>query len=510
MKKPNLLFIMTDQQRYDALGANGNPQMHTPNMDALARSGANLHRFFTNSPVCVPSRCNLFTGRYPHSHRIRENHSVLEYGREMHLFRILKHAGYAIGYSGKNHLLEKEETVNFDFWEGDLKDDPVVAEWYANYRQALAAQGKPEIWRAGVFHDFPDEMTRTGKTAEAGLRFLRERDPSKPFALCVSFSDPHVPHLAPRRFAPLYPPEKLNLHPWREGELAVKPRRYHIKWRAQKADRADDAGRRNYMAVYCSMISFVDEKIGALLAELDAQGIAEDTIVVFTADHGDFCFEHNMCKKDLVLLDSLLHVPCLLRWPGHIRPQDVRDPMIEQVDVLPTILDLLDVKTPFGVQGRSFAPCLSGRRAEHKDALFGEVCPPWIYNPFADYDAMENHHGSWEKTPFNVIGDFTKSIRERDLRYTWYATGEEELYNHRTDPHELHNLASDPAYAAEKARLKLRLLEWAVRSEDPLDPLSVRQLQAEYSDWKGGEPLPGIRLGPGWLDQRFEKRDFGG
>ncbi len=503
---PNLLFIMTDQQRYDALGANGNDVIHTPHLDALARGGANLQQYFTNCPVCVPSRCTMFTGRYPHAHRVRENHNLLECGREMHLFRVLKQAGYAIGYSGKNHLLEQAETANFDFWAGDVKDDSRITEWYANYRKSLAAEGKPEIWRAGAFHDFPIEATRTGKTAGAGMRFLRERDRTKPFALCVSFSDPHVPHLAPRKYEQLYPLDKLELHPWRAEEMADKPRRYHIKWRAQKADRADDAGRRHYMAVYYAMLSFVDEMVGSLLAELDAQGIANDTLVVFTTDHGDFCFEHNMCKKDLVLLDSLLHVPFLLRWPGRIAPQNLRETLVEQVDVMPTLLELMGIETPFGVQGRSFAACLRGERAAHKDAVCAEICPPWLYNPFADYAAMERHHGSWEATPINVIGDFTKSIREAHWRYIWYATGEEELYDHRADPHELHNLAGAPEYAGERTRLKLRLLEWCARSEDPLDPLSIRQLQAKYAGWKGGEPLPGAMAGPGWLEQRFERR----
>jgi arylsulfatase A-like enzyme len=257
------------------------------------------------------------------------------------------------------------------------------------------------------------------------------------------------------------------------------------------------------MAVYYAMISWVDEMIGRLLAELQAQGLEQDTIVVFTTDHGDFCFEHNLAKKDLVLLDSLLHVPLLVRWPGRIAPRDLRDTLAEQVDVMPTLLDLMGIETPFGVQGESFAPCLRGERAAHKDAVFAEVCPPWLYNRFTDYDAFEAHHGSWEKTPFNVPGDFTKSIREKEYRYVWYGTGEEELYDHRTDPHELHNVAGDAAHAGQKTRLKLRLLEWLALSEDPLDPLSIRQLQSRYGAWKGATISPGAMAGPGWLDERF-------
>ncbi len=506
--KPNVLFIMTDQQRFDALGANGNTVIQTPNLDRLAAAGINAQRFYTNSPVCVPSRCNLFTGRYPHAHRVRENHNLLECGREIHLFRALKKAGYRIGYVGKNHLLEKEEFANFNFvdLQSDFGKEPeqeLLNTYYKERCERLNAEGKPEIWRAGSFHDFPDECTRTHRTVTGALRFLRERAANEPFCLCVSFSDPHVPHLAPRRFEAMYPPEKLQLYPMREGELDEKARRFHIKWRGQKADTADDAGRRHYMAVYYAMISFVDEMVGKLLDELDAQVLENDTIVVFTSDHGDFCFEHNMCKKDLVLLESLLHVPFLLRWPGRLPSRVVDHTFMEQVDVMPTLLDALGLKIPFGVQGKSLLPLLRGERNSHKDAVYGEVCPPWLYNMFEDYAAFEAHHGSWAATPMNVPGDFNKTVRTHEYRYVWYGAGEEELYDLEKDPHEQFNVAADPAYAEAKNTMKLRLFEWYALSEDPLDPLCVRQLQHEYDGWETGRVAAGTLYGPCWLDERF-------
>lgn len=510
MSHPNILFIMTDQQRYDAVGANGNDVIHTPNLDRLAGEGTNFHDYYSNAPVCVPARCTLFTGRYPHSHRIRENHNLLPCNQEMHFFRVLKQAGYALGYTGKNHLLEQPELENFDYvGRQSRKGGELGAEadrltrWYRDYRAKQAEAGTPELWRGGVFHDFPDEATRTGITAADGLEFLRDRPADQPFCLCCSFSDPHVPHLAPRRFEELYPPESMKPYPFRDGELEEKARRFGIKWRAQKSDTADDAGRRHYMAVYYAMITFVDEQVGRLLAELEAQGVAEDTIVVFTSDHGEFCFEHNMYKKDLVLLESLLHVPLMIRFPGRVQERAVRDSMAESVDLMPTLLDLAGVDTPFGVQGESLAPLIQGERSDHKDAVFAEICPPWLYNRFATYEDFEAHFGSWEKTPINVPGDYNKSIRERDWRYTWYGTGEEELYDHRSDPDELFNVAGKPEYAEVKQRLKMRLLEWLALSEDPLDPLSVRQLQAQYDAWKDAAPLPGSMGGPYWLEERF-------
>lgn len=509
MNKPNLLFIMTDQQRFDALGANGNPIVQTPNMDALAKSGVNIRDYYTNCPVCVPSRCTLFTGRYPHAHRIRENYNLLEAGREFHLFRVLKQEGYAIAYTGKNYLLEDAERENFDFLGyGDDKKaaEKELMDWYAERRSEIGVPSdSPEIWKAGMFHDFPKESTRTWQTAQGGIDFLQQHDRSKPFCLCVSFSDPHVPHLAPRKFEKMYPPEHIELFPAPEGELETKARRFKIKQGAFHAEKATDDDKRHYIAVYYAMISWVDEMIGEIMETLKARGFDKNTIIVFTADHGDFCFEHGLAKKDLVLLNSLLHVPMIIAWPGQLAPSVVEDTLMEEVDVLPTLLELMGIEIPFGVQGESIAPVLRGERMEHRDAAFAEIDLPWMYNPYPDYESFSSALGGYDKHPFNVPGDFTKSIRERDFRYVWYGTGEEELYDEQADPHELNNLAGNPAYAETKNRLKMRLMEWHVLTEDPLDPHALRELQDRYGDWKP-RSIPAIpehqRHSPRWVELR--------
>jgi arylsulfatase A-like enzyme len=506
--KPNLIFIMTDQQRFDALGANGNDVILTPHIDRLAAGAANLQQYYTNCPVCVPSRCTLFTGRYPHSHGIRENYNLLEAGREFHLFRVLKQAGYRLGYCGKNHLLEASEFTNFDYtgyMDGEERGpaEKALKAKYAAWRAEIGVPpGTSEIWRAGYVHDEPAEASSAWQTAEAGLRFLREQDNATPFCLCVSFADPHVPHLAFREYFAKYPLDRIRLYPERDGELAGKARRWAIKHGAFNAGRATAADKKRYIAIYYAMISWVDTQVGRLLDTLRQRGLAGDTIVVFTADHGEFAFEHGLAKKDLVLVDSLLHVPCLIAWPGRIAPRVVRDAMVEEVDLMPTLLDLMGLDTPFGVQGRSCAPLLRGEKTVHKDAVFSEICPPYLYNKYPDFAAFAAAHGGPGRTPFNVPGDFTKAIRERHWRYIWYGTGEEELYDHRTDPHEQHNRATDADCAQEKTRLKMRLLEWLALTEDPLDPNGRRVLQARYDRWKPLSIQPGVLGGPAWVEMR--------
>lgn len=505
--QPNLLFIMTDQQRYDALGANGNQVIRTPNLDSLAQAGANLHRYYVNAPVCVPSRCTLFTGRYLHSHRVRENHTLLEADREIHLFRALKHEGYSIGYIGKNHLVEKQEFDNFDYADvWGHNHEPTGGE------RAVDALGKERgklmlergAWAGATFHDLPPEDTRPHTKASSAIRFLHDHPKDRPFCLCLSFSDPHAPHLALRKYESVYPLDQMKPYPYREGELDEKATRFPVKWRASQADKATDEDRRRFMAVYYSMISWVDEQIGRVLATLDELDLSDNTIVVFTTDHGEFCFEHGMVKKDLVLLESLLHVPFLLSWPGVVEPSDIREAMVEEVDVMQTVLDLVGVAPPLGVQGRSFAALLRGETDSHRDAVYAEICPPWLYNPFPTYEAFVE---DWLRThdgphPFNVVGDFNKTVRENDYRYIWYGTGDEELYDLRNDPLEQHNVVDDPAYAEERTRLKVRLLEWNALTEDPLDPITIRQMQDRYRNWKGGRVSPGNLHAQDWLKYR--------
>ncbi len=494
-RRPNILFIMTDQQRFDAMSAHGG-QARTPNLDRLGGEGADLRRFFTQSPVCVPSRCNIFSGRYPHSHRVRENHTRLD-RHEPHLFKVLKQGGYRLGYVGKNHLLEGAEFANFDYVDTEETRRDVQPgsqrEAYLKFKKAQGTKLRTVAsWASAAWHDFDDAVTDTGMNGDSAIRFLREASTEEPFCLTVSFTDPHAPHIAPRRFEADYPLDAIRLHPTHEGDLDAKAPRFRIKQRVQGSLDATERDKRHYVAVYSAMVSFVDEQVGRILAALDEAGLREDTIVVFTADHGDFNFEHDMCKKDLVLLDCLLHVPCLVRWPGHVKVRAVEGTMVEQVDLYPTLLELCGLEVPFGCQGVSFRGLLEGTTDSHKDTVHAEICPPHFVNRYqtpdefvADWQANHETPGHplcWS-APFNVPGDFVKMIRTDRWKYIWFVDGFEELYDLQADPREWHNLAANPEHAATRDGLRLRLFEWCVRSEDPLDPKWHRQYLEQF-DWQ--------------------------
>lgn len=491
--RPNILLLMMDQLRFDALSIHGG-QARTPHLDRLARQSVNLHGFFSAAPVCVPSRCSLFTGRYGHSHRVLENDARLA-PFEPHLFKVLKQAGYRLGYVGKNHLLETNEFANFDFVAGH-ESEPAIGE-RARFKAFAKERGSRlrqiGAWASSAWYDLDEKWSDAYIDRERAIEFLRKAPANQPFCLGVSFIEPHVPHVAPRKFEAQYPLDQIRLPAVKPGVLQNKAPRYQIKQAVQNALTATETDRRRYLAVYFSMISWVDENLGAILETLQARGLRDNTIIVFTSDHGDFGFDYGLCKKDLVMLDVLMRVPFFISWPGRLQPRVVSDTLVEQVDVLPTLLDLCQVPIPFGVQGKTFGPLLRGESTRHKEAVHGEICYPWMRNLYQDADSFQKAWQEAQSTPghplrftapFNVPGDYSKMLRTRQWKYIWYGTGFEELYDLRADPREETNLATSPEHQPILSDLRLQLFRWQAESQDPLSPKNQKELIRTFHQWK--------------------------
>ncbi|MCZ7648424.1 MAG: sulfatase-like hydrolase/transferase [Planctomycetota bacterium] len=497
-ERPNILWIMSDQHRADALGSVA-PWMHTPNLDRLAGEGVQMRRMFAQSPVCVPSRCNFVTGRYPHAHRVRENNANLNPG-EPHLFRILKAQGYRTGLVGKNHMFYPRDMAPLDIGPPDPKNGGTPG-WDAHIKAIREDMFNVGSWAGARFHDLPEEHSSTHKIAAQGIEALEQfAKGGNPFFLWLSFHDPHAPHTVPRRFAERYPPDKLPLDASLVGkteghEVSSKSTRMRIKRQAQLMDGATEENLRNYIAVYSSMISYVDEKIGTVLERLEELGLRENTLVVYVSDHGDFRADHGMVKKDLVLYDCLLNVPCLLRYPGVLPERKVTHALAEQIDLHPTLCHYAGADVPKGVQGLSLHALLEGQTDTHREEVHAEICPPLFQNPYTDYRAFieawresrtVEGHPLRHSAPFNVPGDHVKMLRTRDRKFIWYKHGEEELYDLEADPGERRNLIADPKRRAEASDLRARLFDWYIRAEDPRDAMDDRDI-ARALPWS--EPL---------------------
>ncbi|NIA15080.1 MAG: sulfatase-like hydrolase/transferase [Nitrospiraceae bacterium] len=476
-EKPNILFIMTDQQRFDCLGANGNPLIQTPNLDKLAERSANLQGMFVQAPVCVPSRITFFTGRYPHSHRNRVNNTPLN-GHEELMPKYLKDAGYATGVVGKLHFhppaAGEARQRGFDIvhlhdsgrkcdeFSGYVKwrriNDPHTQIHYTDVVQDAADGENP--YRSVL----PDEFTETswvGMQTRAVLEDLASAD--KPFFLFSSFFKPHEPFVVPAPFDDMYNDveiplprettiEEIRKLPEPVQVLALRggPRSIEVRDRLQWMYRS-----------YYGSVSHIDREVGLILDTLESTGQADNTIVIFVSDHGDQLREHGVAGKN-VFFEASIRVPFLLSFGDRIQP-GVYSQLVETTDVLPTVFELAGLDEPRHCQGQSFAPlvCDRGRPYEERDVVFCEnIIPEVITAGRLDF-RFEKRKGVG-----GIRHPDAKMVRSRRWKLNYYPGHGGELYDLENDPHEETNLYEDPRHADTVREMKDRLLDWMITSDE--------------------------------------------
>jgi arylsulfatase A-like enzyme len=477
--RPNVLLIMTDQQKATASHLYGNPFCETPSMARLARQGVLFEHAFTPHPLCVPARVSLWTGRYPHTHGSRRNQTPMPAGA-VHAFQLWKEAGYHTGLIGKNHCFDRSEDLAlFDTWceisHGGLPPGSQTRgmDWYrpeAGIRAAheLRHNMVPQNPRFGyATSDYPLEDYATGLIAGQTVRYL-EQHRHEPFALWVSFPDPHEPWVTPARYAGMFPPERIALPPWAEDEFDERaPERNRVLYRMLGV--ADDPLPELYglMGVYYGMVRFVDDALGQILDALDALALSERTIVLFCSDHGDMMGEHRMQCKGGVFYDCLTRVPLILSWPGAVPSGPRESSMVSLIDIVPTLLQLQGLAVPAAMQGTGL-PTVTG--APGRDWTFSEYGaggPPFR---MADLERLPEPYGrrtliaslQWREAEGR-----RKMVRSREWKYVHDPMGDiDELYDLRQDPWELYNVAEEPAYQDVVHAMRLRLLDWSIGTED--------------------------------------------
>ncbi|MCX6622181.1 MAG: sulfatase-like hydrolase/transferase [Acidobacteria bacterium] len=462
--RPNVLLLMTDQHRYDCLGANGNPLIRTPGLDRLASQSANFSSAYVQAPVCVPSRVSIFTGRYPHSHRNRVNYTPCD-PKEVFLQRMFRDSGYQTGSAGKLHYFpptaDHARSTGFD--QVELDDGVSSTDAYSDYvRWRNASDPKAATtpytqfapgknpFRAAIDYEFTPAAW-TGLRTREMLR--RMASSPRPFFLFSSFFKPHSPYHVPVPYDSMYDgieiplPRRVTLESIRRLPLPVQKMILRFK---PEYDMDRERLQWIYRSYYAS-VSMVDREIGAILDELDRSGRAADTIVVLTSDHGDQLLEHGLFGKN-VFFEASVRIPLLLRFPGRIAT-GCRDDFVETVDLAPTLLDLCGLAIPTRIQGRS----LVAGGYKPRDCVFAENIMPEVIT--GGPRGMEYGY-----TPGRGIAGIrhpdAKMVRTRDWKLNYYPGHTGELYDLRNDPGEEHNLyAERPAIVAE---LQQRLLDWQI------------------------------------------------
>ena len=421
-RPPNLLLLMTDQQRADTITPGG-PCL-TPNLQALAAEGADFTRCYATNPICSPSRGSLYTGLLPHAHGMTDVTHAVEPTRadlkpDLPFWsRTLREAGYRTGHFGKWHVERSDELERFGFdeYEVDLRLTGVqTSDLPLAPRVAVHQDGYREFLLAGVSDERPSD-SREAYLFDRGIAFLEaaSREPQRPWALVVSTEAPHDPYLVPRELYERYDPGALEPPASADDDLTGRPaiyRRIQRTWDALDRDAVAQA-----TACYYAACSGIDDQVGRILAALRASGQEDDTLVVFTSDHGDYLGAHGLWLKGVAPFEEAYKVPLVLRGPGIPPGLRVNAP-VSLLDLPRTLVRLL-LGTDFGGHGRDLGPWLEGQEGA------GEA--------FAEF------HGQ-------RLGYTQRIVWRGAHKYVFNGFDEDELYDLEADPYEQRNLAAEPA-----------------------------------------------------------------
>lgn len=414
MPKPNVVFALADQWRADALGYAGNAQVRTPHIDRLAGESINFTHAVAGIPVCCPARACLLTGRFALSHGVFVNDVHLS-DDETTIAHAFADGGYDTGYIGKWHVDGRGRSAYIPPWSRKGFDYWKALECTHTYNDSKYYAG-----------DSDEQLTWEGydaiaQTADAQAYIRAHAGGEKPFFLFLSWGPPHAPYeTAPERYRQMYKAEEIELRPNVPEGMAVQAR--------------------EWLAGYYAHCTALDDCVGSLLETLDEAGIADNTVFVFTSDHGDMLGSQGETKKQRPW-DESIRVPFLLRYPAQFgRAGRESDGLLDTVDLMPTLLSLCGMPIPGTVQGLDFAPYL----ADGGDDPSGGAALLQCIHPFGQFASVDG-------------GRAYRGLRTRRYTYARSLDGPWLLYDNETDPYQMTNLAGKRPYAALQRSLEARL-----------------------------------------------------
>ncbi|MHC4071663.1 MAG: sulfatase family protein [Planctomycetota bacterium] len=441
VRKPNLVFIFADQWRAQATGYAGNTDVKTPHLDKLAKESINFTNAVSGCPVCSPYRASLLTGQYWLTHGIFYNDKSLDPDATT-IGKVYSRAGYETGYIGKWHIdghgrtsfIPKERRQGFKFWK--------VLECTHNYNKSLY-YGDTDVKR------YWDGYDAIAQTREA-QKYVRKHAGTSPFALFMSWGPPHAPYqTAPDKYRKMFPdPDSVALHPNVPNSLRKKAR--------------------HELAGYYAHIAALDDCIADILDTLRECRIENNTILVFTSDHGDMLYSHSQTKKQKPWEESV-RVPFLLRYPrAHGGTGREIDMPINTPDIMPTLLGLSGISIPESVEGKDFSGVIRGTQSPDNDAVL-IMCPV----PF--------HQWGYQRG-----GREYRGVRTRRYTYVRDLNGPWLLYDNQMDRYQQRNLCNVPEYAKLRQELEKMLSQKLKETNDKFLPGPEYMAMWNYQ-WDGND-----------------------
>jgi len=474
MEKPNFVFFVADQLRADALGHLAPRGAATPWIDQLAADGVSFRNAYCQNPVCVPSRCSLLTGWYPHTKGHRTMHFLLD-EEDPTILEQLKLNGYEVVWIGKDEVVP----LNRDLGKYCDRYEPGAFPWdreksrkfEESFRGDPAGDNYYSFYAGEIKEGQIDDNDRS--CVDASLQYIREHGPassSKPFCLFICLSNPHPPYGCSR---PWYgrtdrknlPPRRPQPKNWEEMPSML--RKIHEKqglggWSEERFD--------ELRGTYYDMIGQLDERLGEVVTALKEEGLYDQTAFFFFSDHGDFTGDYGLVEKaQNTFYDCQCNIPLVIKPPkGQACSSRITTALAELVDIPATVAELAGFPLNYTQFGRSLCPVLAGKE-HHKDAVFCEGG-----RIHGEPQAMEQGHGPdslyWPRlsTQCEEGPEHTKAVMVRDERYKYvYRLYEQDqLFDLKEDPQELVNLAGEPAYKEIAARLQLRILRFLTETGD--------------------------------------------
>lgn len=487
--KPNLLFILTDEQTYFTMKAYGNDRIQTPNLNRLTETSFVFEKAYVTQPVCTPNRASVLTGLYPHSHGSTTNNIALDESLQT-LPELFSDTSYHTAYIGKWHLGDEVFAQHgFDTWISieDLYSnhyrDGRDPEARSDYHHWLIANGYEPDRPDGKFSrqfaaKLPIEHGKPAFIKERALAYV-ESHQTNPFILFLSYLEPHMPFFGP--LDSLYHPEDILLPESYHHEMGADvPLKYRLKSETIAGKYGEtEADMRQLIANYWGLVSLVDLSIGAILDKLDTLGLAENTIVVFTSDHGDMMGAHRLVEKQ-VMYEESVRVPLIIRDLRLGRQQMNIDQPVSHIDIVPTLLDLMDQPIPAHLQGRSVRPVMQGEPNSERP-VFIEWNPD--RNPRSGMPKVTNL-ASDEKM-IEVNQSYVRTIvTPNGWKLALHTTDISQLFHLPSDPLELHNLFGEAAYRDTVEQLMKEIINWQIATSDTID-IQVKQRSKNKFDTLG-------------------------
>ena len=415
-RPPNIIFIYPDQMRGQAMGCMGNPDVKTPNIDRLASEGVLFRNTVANTPVCCAARACMLTGKYASANGMVANDLRLRES-ELSLAEVLSDAGYETGFIGKWHLdggmrlpgyiPPGPRRQGFKYWAANqCSHNHFNNQYFRDSDEAIPIEGfEPKTW------------------TDLAIEFVKSNQ-ANPFFLMLTMGPPHNPYGAPPEYEAMYDPDMISVRPnWQKGTRG---------------------GSKQDISKYYAAITAIDDQMGRLLEQLDQLGLSDNTIVLFTSDHGDMLGSQGLRLKRKPYEESAI-VPGIIRFPKSIRARVEGKAPFTHVDMAPTLLGLCGLEVPASMQGSNLSGFLKESTNQYPDSAFMQ-----IFGPYAD--------GSVE--------DGWRGVRTERYLYARYQKKPWLLFDLKNDPYQMKNRIDDPAYSFIQQNLDIRLQAWMQATGD--------------------------------------------